>query len=746
MRKNFFIMGLLLCSLSKFSSAQSTNDQIKIAQISRTVQSIKIDGLLNDEDWAAAPIYSNFWQNFPADTSPAKMQTEVKLLFDDNFLYVAAKCYQPKKYVVQGLRRDYENGSSDIFFVLIDPFRDKLNGFYFSVTPYGVQKEGLLSNGNENNKDWDNKWFSEAKQYDDYYTVEIAIPFKTLRYKLSDKNEWNINFCRNNLYLNERSAWAPIGRNFRMTDVTFNGKLVWTTPPPAPGSNISFIPYVTTASSKNHLTKNPSTKELQTGFDAKVALSTSLNLDLTVNPDFAQVEVDRQITNLSRFEISFPERRQFFLENSDIFGGFGFDNINPFFSRRIGLARNVNNGQNVKVPIIAGARLSGRIDKNWRLGFLNMQTAKSDAFQLPATNFIVAALQRRIGVRSNLGFILVNKDELNNKSSSTRFNRVVGIDYNLASKTAVWLGKFFIHKTITPNPLKGQYAMAGQIEYNQLKYNGQASVSNVGINYKSDVGFVPRNGYLRANGNFNFVFFPKSNIKKNINSFRIGPDFDMYYGKVDKRITDLDAGVFFRVSFQNSAELTGALLRWDYTYLFSDFDPTNTNGVKLKAGTSYLYFSNRLGFRTNQRKNVFANINTRFGKYFNGNIKQIQSVITTRLQPHALISIDANFTRIQLPQPYNSTSLWLIGPRAEIAFNRSVFLNTYLQYNSQINNFNINARFQWRFKPASDFFIVYTDNYFAVDDEHTIINGERIFAFRPKNRAVVAKLTYWLNL
>lgn len=206
--------------------SQNLNDQKFIATISKTNSFIQVDGELNEDAWSQAKIYTHFKQNFPSDTSYAKMQTEVKILFDDNNLYISAVCFQPKKYVVQGLRRDYGNGTSDVFFVLIDPFKDKLNGFYFSVTPYGVQKEGLIFNGNDNNYDWDNKWYSEAKQYNDKYVVEISIPFKTLRYKLNDNTEWNINFCRNNLLLNERSSWAPIGRNFRMIDVTFNGKMM----------------------------------------------------------------------------------------------------------------------------------------------------------------------------------------------------------------------------------------------------------------------------------------------------------------------------------------------------------------------------------------------------------------------------------------------------------------------------------------------------------------------------------------
>ncbi|MBX9732973.1 MAG: carbohydrate binding family 9 domain-containing protein [Chitinophagaceae bacterium] len=743
-RMRFFIL-FISTFLGSVVIAQQTNDQAFQLSINKVTTTIKIDGKLEESVWQKANMIGNFTQNFPFDTSYAALQTSVAVSYDDNFLYIAAICYQPKKYIVQGLRRDYPNGTSDIFFMGIDPFKDKLNGFYFAVSPYDVQKEGLIFNGNDLSLDWDNKWYCETQQYEDKYTVEVAIPFKTLRYK-SDSREWNINFARNNLLMNERSSWAPVGRNFKLYDLNFCGRLNWDAPPPVPGSNISIIPYLSGASNKDFINNTPTNSETQVGFDAKVAITPSLNLDLTVNSDFAQVEVDRQVTNLSRFELFFPERRQFFLENSDLFGSFGFDNINPFFSRRIGLGSNVNNGQNVKVPIIAGARLSGRINKDWRIGFLNMQTAKSEAFGLPATNFTTAAVQRRVGIRNNIGLIFVNKDELNNKNSPTKFNRVIGVDYNMASNDGKWQGKLFYHRMFRPENIDQQYASAGSISYNAPTLNVDFGVENIGINYKADVGFVPRTGYLRNSATLNYVFFPKGKISKWMNTWRIGPDYDIIYGQSNKLITDWDAGIFFRVAFQNSAEIFGALARMDYTYLFSPFDPTNTGGQQLAAGQAYQYFSNRLGFNSNQRRNFFVNINTRFGQYFNGTINQIQTTWNYRWQPWGVISATINYTGIRLPYPFNNADLWVIGPRAELAFNKSVFFNLFLQYNNQVNNLNINARFQWRFKPVSDFFIVYTDNYFANDDINTIVNNRSVKAFQVKNRAIVAKLTYWFNL
>jgi len=742
----FSSLGFSLLAQNEFS-----NDGNYIMHIKKATGKIIIDGKLDEADWQTATPLTNFKQNYPSDTSQAEMQTIARVTFDDQFIYVSGVCYQPNKYTVQSLRRDYPNSSSDNFFVTLDPFRDKLNGFYFAVTPYGIQKEALIFTGPggvDNNIDWDNKWYCNATREKDKFIIEMAIPFKTLRYKLNTNgpNEWNINFGRTNYNYNEKSSWGPIPKNFRLIDLNFCGRLIWDDTPPSPGKNFSIIPFVLVGRSKDFEAATPSNNDIEAGFDAKVGITPSLNLDLTVNPDFAQVEVDQQVTNLSRFELFFPERRQFFLENSDLFGTFGFPNVNPFFSRRIGLASNVNTGENVRVPIIAGARLSGRINKDWRIGFLNIQTGKSAKFDLPATNFTTAAVQRRVGLRNSLGFMFVNKNEFEGKTPETKYNRMVGLDFNLATKNAQTDGKFFIHRSFSPMISNGEYAMGGLIEHNAPKLVFDISFENIGINYRADVGFVPRNGYYRSEGSQQFVFYPKNKSSHLINNWRIGPDYDIFYGKIDKRVTDWDAGLFFRIVFQNTAEMQGALLRWDYTYLSEPFDPTNTGGVELPAGSSYTYFSNRLSYKSNPRNDFFFALNTSFGEYFNGHFGQYNTIWSYRMNTFGIISIDASYTRINLPAPYSKANIWLIGPRAELSFSKSVFFNAFLQYNNQANNFNVNARFQWRFKPVSDFYLVYTDNYFAADDPLSSVGGKPVTAFMPKNRAIVAKFTYWFNL
>ena len=321
-----------------FLSAQ-IQPEVKRLLIKRVEEAPQIDGRIDEEVWKKLDPNGEFFQRFPADTSMATMQTQVKMGFDDKFMYIAAICYDQSEgnYVVQSMQRDFEGFGNDYFSVILDPFNDLTNGFEFSVTPYGMQREGLITQGgsvrNSTSYSWDNKWFSNVTNYDDRWEVEMAIPFSTLRYQ-ADSKEWRINFTRNDYKNNERSNWAFIPRNFRSSTLAYTGYLEWEEPLKKPGLNLSLIPYLTGGVIQDFEKENPNEKPTSLtsgiGGDIKYSLTASLNLDLTINPDFSQVEVDQQVTNLDRFEINFPERRQFFLENNDLFSNFGTRSVRPF--------------------------------------------------------------------------------------------------------------------------------------------------------------------------------------------------------------------------------------------------------------------------------------------------------------------------------------------------------------------------------------------------------------------------------
>lgn len=751
MKKSLLVISILFVSIASVIAQTrfDNNDQHYRITIKKAKGKIIIDGKIEEPDWQASEMVTNFWQSIPYDSAHANVKTEVRVTFDDNFLYVSGICYQPQKYVVTSLKRDFQNGTTDIFGINLDTFKDKLNGFNFAISPYGVQREGLVSNGSEVDNSWDNKWYSEVRNFNDKWVVEMAIPFKTLRYKSNEGvNEWLVNFLRfdQTQARTERSMWAPVPRNFPGNALAFSGTMVWETPPPKPGANISVIPYLLGDSDKDYFNKKAANVHGNVGVDAKIAITPSLNLDVTVNPDFAQVEVDRQVTNLSRFELFFPERRQFFVENADLFGSFGLSNINPFFSRRIGL----KNG--TKVPILAGLRLSGRVNKNWRVGLLSMQTAaKSDSsasLYEPQANFSMVAVQRRVFKRSNIAFVLMNRQnflntEAERNANPNAFTRIIGLDYNLASNDGRWQGKFFYHKALVSKNDVGQYATAASINYFSRTWAFEQSYEMVGENYgvANATGYVARNNYYRTEPNVSYTFYPRSSF---INSWSIGADGDWFWRISDNKSLDWDfSPVFFRVAFQNAAQLRITPLRWNYTYLFSDFDPTNTGGQTLKTDTKYIYKNLRINYVSNSRTSVFYSVQGLFGEYFNGEIAQIHTTINYRYQPYGVFSVDLTYNKIKLPAPYSSAELVLISPRIDLSFSKSVFFTTFVQYNNQRNNMNVNARFQWRFKPVSDLFVVYTENAFA---SPTDIDSYHYRALQTKNRALVLKLTYWLNI
>ena len=304
---------LLLCLLWLPNLLVAQNGLSPQVQIKKTNSPIELDGVANEPAWREADVAGDYWQTFPMDTSLATAKTEFRLTYDDKFLYIAAVCYKTTEsdyFVTPSLRRDFRGSGIDLLTFVLDPFQDQTTAFLFGINPFGVQREGLVSNGGATRDDfdlsWDNKWYSAVKVYDDYWLAELAIPFKTLRFK-EGSTTWNINSYRQDSYLNERSVWSRIPRNFLPFSLAFPGKLQWDQPLRKPGGNVSLIPYVSGSVSKNHLAGTGTTAGFSAGGDAKIAVTPSLNLDLTLNPDFSQVEVDQQVTNIDRFEIFFPE-------------------------------------------------------------------------------------------------------------------------------------------------------------------------------------------------------------------------------------------------------------------------------------------------------------------------------------------------------------------------------------------------------------------------------------------------------
>jgi len=726
--------------------------------IQQTNNPIKLDGVLDEPAWQAGKASGKWRQNFPNDSLLATGQTEMYMTYDDDNLYVAVICYTTgNDFVTPSLRRDFSFRGNDNFSIHFDTYSDQTNSLFFGMNPEGCRREALISGGgrqgNNFNSSWDNRWDGNSKIYADHWIGEFAIPFKTLRFKEGAKT-WRFSAYRNDTQTGERSTWLRIPQNRVIMDMTYMGTLIWDKPLKKAGKNISVIPYMASSISRDFedVTQTKPSSDFNFGGDAKVAITSGLNLDLTVNPDFSQVEVDRQVTNLDRFEIFFPERRQFFLENSDLFAGFGVSRVNPFFSRRIGIAQDTSSGNNIQNTILYGARLSGKLNDRMRVGLLNMQTAKQTENDLPSFNFTVATVEQNVFARSSIAAVIVNKQAINSEDftgSVDNYNRVVGAEYRLASEDNVWTGKASFFQAITPDKvIKDKWSNYFQLEYNKRRYRLEMAQLFVGAGFDAQVGFVPRKDILLLNPEFTLNFFPKKSSR--ISQHRINVDTRWIYktgNDGNDIITDFgfaenEIASNWNFSFKNTANLNIAA-NYNRILLTSDFDPTRIQDedVFLPAGNKYNFANFRLSYSSDRRKTFFYEMRTNFGQFFSGTRTGFNGSMTYRYQPYGFVSVDFNYNRINLGGNFKTANLWLVGPRVDLTFTKKLFLTTFIQYNNQSNNLNINTRFQWRFAPVSDFFLVYTDNYDTqAFGEFSSLNDA------VRNRALVAKITYWLNL
>jgi hypothetical protein len=702
--------------------SQKVNETL-VYTLKKVSKPIRINGDADDPGWKDIPFTNRFFAVLPMDTGYAKVLTEVKMCFDDKNLYLLAINHEKLEgsYRVESLRRDFSFGKNDNFLLFLDPFNDQTNGFTFGSNAMGAQWDGLLYDGGKADLSWDNKWLSAVQSNPDKWILEMAIPFTTLRYN-SNADKWGVNFSRLDMKTTEKSAWAPVPRQFPTASLAYTGYLYWEEPPPNPGRNVSIIPFTLGSFSKNKV-NNTQNQNIDLGLDAKIAVSSSMNLDLTLKPDFSQVEVDVQQTNLDRFELFFPERRQFFIENGDLFNNFGYNNLRPFFSRRIGLQNN----------ILGGARLSGKLNKNWRLGVLNMQMQANEQDKY-GDNFSVLTVQRKLFQRSNIAAILVNREVFD---PALRSNRNIGVEYNLASSNNFWRGKIFYLNTLSPKNEDKDHLLAADIQYTNKHISYGLKWEDVGNQVNAETGFIPRTGYKRLAPTFGYLFFPKSG---RILSHGPALEFNTFFNGRMKQIEHEHVAIY-KINFLSRADLfiwTAA----NKVTLLAAFDPTNYAGHFLKEGTVHQWISRGFDFISKPQSLLTYRISTRQGGYYaEGKRTRLEGELGYRIQPYFAISMKTTYNYLSffndevLPEKLKNKDfhLWLAGPRIDLTLTNKWFITYFFQYNKQIDLINSNFRLQWRYSPASDFYIVYTDNYSAK-------------SFQLKQRQLVLKFNYWWNL
>lgn len=736
MRVNPVLFVIVLSSYSFYLTAQPS-ERVELTA-KKATESIKIDGILNEPVWNQAILSSPFTNKWPIDSGRAEAQTEVRMLFDDDFLYVSVVAYQRKEdLIIQSLKRDQLDGhwSSENFAFVVDPLNQKNTGFLFGVNAGGAQLDAMLTLQGAwtiQNENWDNKWFSAVKTEEDRWIVEMAIPFSALRFN-KDVSSWSINFIRTDKKRNAFSTWSPVPLQFNGVDLGHYGTLQFDGEFTPNQSKVTLVPYASTSTTQNFENGERTEPGLGLGVDAKVALTSSLNLDLTYKPDFSNVEVDRQVTNLTRFSILFPERRNFFLENADLFSNYGSWQVKPFFSRKIG----IQNG--AAIPIQAGARITGNVTKSLRIGIMDIQTEATET--VSANNYFVASAQQGIFKRSNVKVFAANRQA--NKSvegdDTDLYNRTFGAEFQYISGSGKLTTAARAHVAQTPEQLSENEYLSVQSSYNTSKFYGGLMLEKIGENYINDFGFVPRlynydaqNDTTLRIGHYNINPWMGLLIRPNKYGINvIEPNtWSLINFTTEGQFMERMTSVNVNVLFKNTGRFFIEALNTDSHLLL----PSNviSSDTPLPVGR-YAYTQYTVRYLTDRRKRFTSDLSYTQGQFYNGTRTEIGATINLRLQPWGNFGISYLQNEVSLPSEYGEANFKLIGPKAEISFRNNIWWTTFLQYNTQVDNFNVNSRLQWRFKPMSDLFIVYTDNYTCE-------------TFRVKNRGVVVKLTYWLNL
>ena len=700
---------------------------------------IKIDGKGDEAIWEKAKWSADFWMWRPTDTLQANKQTQFKMLSDDQNLYILIEsATNGNTFTTPNLKRDFEWYESDSVTLLFDTFNDATNAFSFSTNPLGLKADGLTSGGNQNyrtdrNYAWDTKWTVETTIEEGKFTAEFKIPFSAFFYD-NTQTSWRFNIYRRNFEGNETSVWAPTPQNQIIGNLAFMGKMVFEKPLKKARNPISIIPFLSAA--KNEDFENvTNSSNFSVGGDAKIPIGNALNLDLTLNPDFSQVEVDDQVVNLTRFAISLPEKRQFFTQNDDLFKDFGANNdVTPFFSRRIGVAKDLD-GNTIENKIIAGARLSGKLNSNLRIGFLNILTDADVANEIPSNLNTVFTLRQKVFNRSNVSFFLIDRrttEEYDFISKEEEKNSVTGIEYNLASADSKWNGRVFFHKSFTEGLNEDDIISGAKLQRNTLRHRVGMEVIHGGEDFRSDLGFFRRTGFLKLSPEYTYRIYPKN---PNVTSYEISErSFFVLNPEINYKLTDRWFITTFRKRYLNNTSLDLRIIN-RYEFLTNGFDPTrSSDGIDLPSNSSYNFTDVELGYRSDQRKKFNFNSKISYGSFYNGTKFAVENELKWRKQPIFNASMIVNFNAIKLPEPYSSKNIWLVSPKLDFTFTKTLFWTTFVQYNSQGENLGVNSRLQWRFAPLSDLFIVYNDNYISTDN------------FSPRYRSFNLKLTYWLNL
>ncbi|USQ02583.1 carbohydrate binding family 9 domain-containing protein [Aquirufa antheringensis] len=704
-------------------------EQRKEIQPLKIERVLKADGHLDEAEWVKAPAVNVDFQVEPFQGRKASFISTVKLLYNRQFLYVAAILQDSigkNSYRAPNLKRDYAFEENDLFGIAIDGFNDKRNALVLQSNAYGAQRDLLSFDDRAFDIDWDGLYRVRTHRSDSSWVAEFAIPWQTLRYPKTDGNkpqDWGINFFRVRRSSNELSVWSPHPRSMSPLRMDYAGKLSGIIPPPPTATNIRFIPYLLQVSKNSKGTEigNSTASDFKMGGEIKWAISPTSVMDFTFNTDFAQADVDRQVNNISRFSVFFPERRQFFLENASLFsaglapvnevvGGSMY--IQPFFSRTIGLDQNVN-----PIAITAGTRFVYRSEKR-NLGGIYMRQGEGDGD--PFTNFLVARYSENFGKQNRVGAIVTTKSSPSNVATTGAVDAFIRFNDKFS---------FSGMGTLTQDSRNSQQGFA---EYGQFLYKDNLVTlywthTVVSDDYNPEMGFVSRKNVLSNSQGVDFNVRGKW-LPTFIRFWQPGVYTEVYHSLKTGNIVEqkLVSGPLW-FNLQNGGIL-GGYIDASVQNLEEDFNPV---GIRIKPG-SYRYFRKGFLLASDPSAKYSASTEYGWGGFFDGSLQNVDAKFRVAPIPHLNVGLSWNWSKFEdvgVARETKEVNLLILETR--MAINPRLQLIGFYQKNTTDNLNSVNMRLAWEYQPLSYVYLVFnTLNYQGVD------------ATQQKQQSFLAKLSF----
>jgi uncharacterized protein DUF5916/cellulose/xylan binding protein with CBM9 domain len=682
----------------------------------RISEPLRIDGALDESLYRDVRSISNFIQVEPDGGQDATEPTETWIAFDDEHVYVSFKVWdsQMDTLIATEMRRDSTNSwqGNDLVSFIFDTFYDRRNSFTFTMNPLGGRSDGTMVNDRQYSSDWNPVWETKTGRFDGGWTVEAAVPFKSLRYQPGTAQVWGFNAMRVKRSKNEISTLTkvpPARGQSGFQQPQFAATLVGIEAPRS-GANLDVKPYAISSLTTNR-TATPTISnhpEAEAGLDMKYAVTQGLVADLTINTDFAQVEADEQQINLTRFNLFFPEKRDFFLENQGTFsfggvpinsaggnfgGGFiGASNLAPimFYSRRIGLH------QDQEVPLNIGGRLTGRAGK-YSVGVLNIQTGDKPEFGAPATNFTVVRVKRDVLRRSSIGLLATNRSE---SAIAPGANREYGLDGTFAFYENLQINTYWAGTVTDALSSRDSTSYRGQLDYSGDRYTVQLEHLKVGDNFNPEIGFLRRDNMVRDYARFKFSPRPKN--RSAIRKYVYDASID-YIENVAGQLESREQAVEFALEFQSADRFSV-----NYTDSFEFVPrPFPIGNVILPIG-AYNFGTFRVGYSIGQQRPVSANLTAEYGTFYNGH-KTTFSAGRGRLPITNQLSVEPTYSFNHVTLVEGEFITHLAGSRVTYSMTPLMFVSALLQYNSGTDTMSTNARFRWEYRPGSELFVVYNE-------------------------------------